>query len=245
MLKKIQDKDTPHPSVRVKKGIELIQSHRHHGTNLDELLPTLASSTADLRAIANKSFGDAIEWLEVVNHSRWTRPPGSCPDIASRQTNLSQLKETLQEFRLAKQFQLLEPFRDMFDEAGNLRPNVISTVRWSTTPLFRCHVFTSGLIFFVESLIELLESLLEIEKANPKSRIQLPSAFAKMLVKSANETNAAGNPLDLGTSDHDDDGGADDASSTETLVESKHPDKKKEKKTKAYRMFQFCLCTLQ
>ena len=220
-------------NYRTRKQFDDATKHRHPGTGLDDLVPIVARSTADLRAAADKGLNDAIEWLDVVNHSRWTKVPASAAAITVREANLASLKSALSEFRSSKHFEPLEPYRDLFDDSGNLRPHVRKTLRVSASSVFRCNVFMSTLIAFSAALTELLEMLLEIERANPKARIQLPSAFARMLVKTANIRSGTINPLDMGNGEaEDEDEVSDDASSTETLVEEKH--KAKVKKAKTY-----------
>lgn len=219
-------------SQRIKKHYEHMQKHRHRGTTLDDLIPVVASSTAELRAAADKSFEDAIAWLDAVNHSRWTKPAASVGDITVREANLARLQETLAEFRATGQFNVLEPYRELFDKEGNIRSESKHAIRASAPTVFRCNVFTSTLISFTITLVEFLELLLKVERENPKSRIQLPTAFAKMLMKSANSSSSGGNPLDLGTGNAEDDNSASD--STETLVEEKKEKAKKAKNAKIY-----------
>jgi hypothetical protein len=216
--------------MRVKKHFDTMKKDRHPGTHLDELVPIIASSTAELRQAAATALDGAVTWIDTVNHSRWSKPPPNAADITVRETNLAGLKETLAEYRATKHFELLDPYRQLFDEAGNVRPESHAAVRASAPTIFRCNVFTSSLISFSLMLIELLELLLSIERANPKAKIQLPSAFAKMLVKAANDTSAGGNPLDLGNGQNVDKDNS--ASSTDTLVAGQK--EKKRKSTKAY-----------
>ena len=216
----------------MKQHIQHTEKHRHRGTKLEDLVPILAASTADLRTAAEKSFDDAILWIDAVNHSRWTKPPTSAGDISLRQANLARLKETLAEFRSTKQFEVLNPYHELFDKNGDIQPESRHAVRASSPSVFRCNIFTSTLVSFCITLVELLELLLKTETENPTSRIQLPTAFAKMLVKSANASSSGGNPLDLGTGNTED--RSDSSDSTSTLVEEKKEKAKKVKKDKVY-----------
>jgi len=219
-------------SHRVQKHFEHMKKHRHRGTKLDDLIKIVESSTFDLRSAAEKGFDDAIAWLDAVNHSRWTKPPTSVGDLSVRETNLARLRATLAEFRATGQFEVLEPYRELFDKDGNLRHESRHALRASAPSVFRCNVFTSTLIAFCITLIELLELLVKIESENPKSRIQLPTAFAKMLVSSANSPSAAGNPLDLSAGHAEDDNDSTDSAST--LVDEKKEKAKKVKDAKVY-----------
>lgn len=230
-LFKVSEEEESNTNYRVKKAVNTMEKHRHPGTKLDDLFPIIASSTADLRAAAQTGLEDGMKWLDTANHSRWTKPPKTATDISVREANLARLKEALADFRATKHFEVLEPYRNLFDEAGNIKPESYRIVRSSTPTVFRCNVLTSSLISFSIALVDFLELLISVEKANPKAKIQLPSAFAKMLVKSANEKTGGGSPLDLGTGnneDHDSEA----ASSTETLVEGKK--KKAAKKAKTF-----------
>jgi hypothetical protein len=231
-LFKVSREDESHTNHRIKHAVNHMEKHRHAGTKIDDLLPIIASSTSDLRSAAKTGLDDAIKWLDVANHSRWTRPPKGATEISFREANLARLKETLAEFRATKHFELLKPYRELFDERGNVRPEAATAMRASTPTVFRCNVFTSSLISFSIVLVGFLELLLEVERANPKARIQLPAAFAKMLVKSVNDKSGGGNPLDLGTGNSEDDS-SDGASSTTTLVENKKEKVKKATRAKA------------
>lgn len=230
-LVNVPKEEESHTNHRIKRAIGDMEKRRHPGTLLDDLFPILDTCTADLRSAAQTSLEDAINWIDVVNHSRWTKPPKNATDISTREANLVRLKEALAEFRSTKHFQILEPYRDLFDENGVIKPSSHTIVRASTPSVFRCNVFTSSLISFCLSLVGFVELLIMIEKANPKAKIQLPSAFAKMLIKSANEKTGGGNPLDLGTGTNEEDD-SDVASSTSTLVEQKK--EKVKKKAKSY-----------
>ncbi|WVR05967.1 hypothetical protein IAU60_002995 [Kwoniella sp. DSM 27419] len=240
-FKKFTEDPLPHTTVRSKSHFDTMEKHIDHAHSLAGLLPILADSTADLRAACSKSLDDVSDWLLLVNHTRWKKKPASAPPIAEREANLQAVRATLDEFRQGKHFAVLEPYKEYFDPStGKLYPHQLEKHRSASRDLFRCFVFTSTLIGFALTLIELLELLLEIERANPKSRIQLPKAFAKSAVKTANEK-SAGNPLDLGSDgsttdvhegvqpdEHDDD-----HSSTSTAVEKeKGKNKKEEKKQK-------------
>jgi hypothetical protein len=231
-LFKVSREEESHTNHRIKHAVNHMEKHRHAGTKIDDLLPIIASSTSDLRSAAKTGLDDAIKWLDVANHSRWTRPPKGATEISFREANLARLKETLAEFRATKHFELLKPYRELFDERGNVRPEAATAMRASTPTVFRCNVFTSSLISFSIVLVGFLELLLEVERANPKARIQLPAAFAKMLVKSVNDKSGGGNPLDLGTGNSEDDS-SDGASSTTTLVENKKEKVKKATRAKA------------
>lgn len=197
--------------------MDMTRKHQHPGTDLDELLPSVASSTEDLRRASDTALEDAMTWLDAVNHSRWRRPPASLPSLEHRENNLANLKRALEEYRSDKHFAVLEPYRGIFDDKGKLKPGHARRIRYSTPSLFRCHVFTSNLIAYNKNLVQVLELLLQVERANPKAKIQMPTAFAKKLVESANQSDGT-NPLDRGTDmtdfDHSDDASTSSGAST-------------------------------
>ncbi|WWC66524.1 uncharacterized protein I206_100427 [Kwoniella pini CBS 10737] len=227
-----------HSIVRVKAHVDKMEQHTEEIHSLTGLLPILAASTADLRRNSAKALDDISEWLLLVNHTRWKKKPANAPTIAQREENLNAVKESLKQFRESRHFDMLEPYKDSFDPTtGKLKEHLVEKYRYSSRDLFRCFVFTSTLIAFTIDLVELLELLLQIEKDNPKSKIQLPNAFTKNVVKSANEK-GGGNPLDMGTDDHssldindriEEDDHEDQRSETSTVVEKKQKPKKEKK----------------
>ncbi|WWD17770.1 hypothetical protein CI109_102211 [Kwoniella shandongensis] len=201
-LKNMDESPLPHPVTRAKDHFKRMDEQTTPSQSLEQLLPLMEESTSELRLASTKALDDIATWLYLVNHTRWKKVPANATPIAEREANLAAVKASLAEFRASKHFVLLEPYREHFDhETGTIKKGRFETHRASSRALFRCFVLTSNLIAFSLVLIELLEMLLQIERANPKSKIQLPNAFAKMLVKSANDKQGGGNPLDLGLND--------------------------------------------
>lgn len=242
----------PHPTVGAQKHWQRLEEHNHPSRSLDALVPILNESSADLRQASTKALKDISQWLTLVNHTRWKKVPADAPPLSQREENLENVKRALEAFRASKQFDVLEPYREFFDPiTGEIKPEALESYRYLTRDLFRVYVLTSNLINFTLSLVTFLSLLLEIEKANPKSKIQLPNKFAKMLLKNANDKSGGGNPLDMGLKDTDGmdetsgrtseateddvDDDDDDESVTPTTVEKKKDKKKKkEKKRRVY-----------
>lgn len=247
----MQENAMPHPTVGAQKHWERLEKHNHPSRSLDALVPILNESSADLRQASVKALKDISQWLTLVNHTRWKKVPADAPPISQREENLENVKRALKEFRASKQFAVLEPYRQFFDPVtGEIKPEALESYRYVTRDLFRAYVLTSNLTNFALSLISFLSLTLEIERANPKAKIQLPNKFAKMLIKNANDKNGGGNPLDMGLKDTDgideasgrtseateddvDDDDNDDASETSLAVKKKE---KKEKKKRVYGM---------
>ncbi|ADV25553.1 Conserved hypothetical protein [Cryptococcus gattii WM276] len=249
-----QENPMPHPTVGAQKHWERLEEHNHPSRSLDALVPILNESSADLRQASTKALKDISQWLTLVNHTRWKKVPADAPPLSQREENLENVKRALEAFRASKQFDVLEPYREFFDPiTGEIKPEALESYRYLTRDLFRVYVLTSNLINFTLSLVTFLSLVLEIEKANPKSKIQLPNKFAKMLLKNANDKSGGGNPLDMGLKDMDgmdeasgrtseatedvvddvDDDG-DESVTTTTVEKKKDKKKKKEKKKRVY-----------
>ncbi|WVQ77075.1 hypothetical protein IAR50_006758 [Cryptococcus sp. DSM 104548] len=194
----------PHPHYHSKKRIEQARQLAEPAKSLEGLLPVLADSSADLREQSIKALRDIKDWLFLVNHTRWKKVPADSPPITQREENLENLKQALQEFRASKQYALLEPYKGLFDpNTGVLKEDMLHSFRLTSHDLSRAMVLTATIVPFALSLISLLELLLEIERANPKAKLQFPKRFAKMLLKAANDKNGNPNPLDMGLKDTD------------------------------------------
>ncbi|WVQ85239.1 hypothetical protein IAT38_007404 [Cryptococcus sp. DSM 104549] len=240
----------PHSALRTKEHIGRITRYTNPEHSFANLLPVLATCTSPLRQACTRSLNDLSSWFFLVNHTRWKRVPKDAAPIAEREENLAEVRRTLQEFRESRQFALIDQFRDSFDlETGELKSDLIQAHRYGTRELSRCCVLIANLISFAVTLIELLELQLDIERRNPKSKIQWPNAFAKMLVKVANDKNGGGNPVDMGLKDTngvaggDDEGVVEDEQEEESSIagssnakkaKEKKEKEKKEKKNKVY-----------
>jgi hypothetical protein len=197
-IKKRSEATHSHPAPRFEQHAKLAEKYRLDNTSLDDLLPILADSIAPLRSAAETCLHSAISWLDELNHTRWRKPKPESPSITVREGNLSRLRSEIDAFRQSGHFEMLKPFREAFDENGQLKPELVGMYKYTGKDLFRCHVFTTNLVYFSLVLTEMLELLLDTERRNPKAKMQLPSKFAQHLVKSANDTEGGGNPLDMG-----------------------------------------------
>lgn len=227
-----------HPQVRLDQAKEMYQSHKRDGYDLDDLMPILAESTAALRKACRISLERCSRWLDEVNHSRWTKRK-STSSLAERETSIAALKEELEGYRAKGQFAMMDRFRDHFDTNGNITAAGQADVRYTARDMFMCNVFTSNLVAFALSVIEFQEMLLEMERKAPKAKIQLPGAFAKMLLKTANDKQVS-NPLEIGTGPEDHSTGGE---SQDTLVDEKdEKGSKKDKKARTYCMSSCSRC---
>lgn len=200
-MKKMASVPNIHPAPRFEQHMKLSQEYRLENTSLDDLLPILALSSRPLRSAAEMALNGAIVWLEEVNHTRWRTPEDDPLGASVRQSNLDRLRMELDEFRKSRSFAVLENFEDAFDDRGVLKTEMARVYVYSARGLFRCFVFATSLVYFVDVLIELLELLLEIEERNPKATFQLPTRFVRGLVRTANDRYGGGSPLDMGVQD--------------------------------------------
>lgn len=182
------------------------------GADYATLLPMLESATGPLRQVANQSLQESIDFLHTLNHSRWTSPKNSTP-TSVREDNLARLRTALSEFKSTGQFELLDNFKTLFDERTGQPKELIPALTHAARNLFRCQVFITTLGSYTVILIEWLELLLEIEKANPKPAFQFPGGGAKAVVAAANDKEGGNNPMGMGVD-------SDDTSSSDTLVET-------------------------
>lgn len=198
------------------------------GTDYASLFSALESSTAEVRHAAAEALQESIDVLYTLNHSRWFGAPKGATPISVRESHVDRLRTALEEFKTEGQFRLLDNYKDLFDSHTGEPKRSIPALTHAARNLFRCQVFTTTLAGFGFVLVEWLELLLEIERANPKPAFQFPGGTAKAAVAAANDKEGGGNPLGMGVSN-------DDASSTSTLVEgNERGDMKKHKERRAY-----------
>lgn len=192
------------------------EKNRHPGTSMDDLIPLLRDSTANLRSAASDALAEGMKWLEGVNHSRWKASKNATP-IGTREEMLAKLKSELALYRSEGRHVLLGPFENAFDANGHLIFSKIGRLRYSTRDLFTTFLLSTHLTYFCGELIEFLELLMETEKASPGNKWNFPKKVAKAVKENAGDQGSGGNPIDLGR--HDD-------RSEETLVEDKERNEK-------------------
>lgn len=216
-----------------------------------ELLPILKQSSQRLRTACTGGLAGGIHWLEWTNTHRWRRgskayPPGEGVQdgLMKRKAAIEELKDALGEFRTAEHIKLLEPFRELFDsETGDFKnhPDNLSDAdafQLSTRSLFVSFVFVTNLISYSTTLIDFLETLLEIEARSPKNKIQWPTALRKIAKIAMSHGGAAINPLEIGTQDVDaetDSSDDEDDSSTSTMQDKKREAKEQRRQKTAER----------
>lgn len=186
------------------------------GRNIVQLLPILKQSSQRLRTACVDGLAGGIEWLEWTNTHRWARgnkayPPGESVEegLRKRKAAIEELKDALEEFRTVEHIKLLEPFRELFDEeTGDFKdhPDNMSDAdafRLSTRSLFISFVFVTNLISYATTLIDFLQTLLEVEARSPRNKIQWPTALRKIVKIAMSHNGTVVNPLEIGTEDID------------------------------------------
>lgn len=158
------------------------------GKSLEDLIPILKSSTADLRSAAQDGLQASIEWLDMINNTRWKKQPADFPSVETRQAKLHRLREALYEFRNGGTNEILAPFENMFNlSTGQLKEHYATHLTGSSRGLFRCFTFTSTLVGFCTALIDMLELLVEIELGTPKNKFQFPGKFVQEVVRNVSD----------------------------------------------------------
>ena len=222
----------------MKRLYDDMEQSQLESARFDLLMPILQRSTAPLLAAAKTSLGDCIDWIDQINHYRWKKLPADAKTIEQRQASLDALQASLEAFKARGQFEMIVPFEGSFDSTTKqLRTEHGLPYVSSARDLFRCYVFTTGLVDYCATLVELQQLLLEKERATPKARLQFPTAFAKMLFKEANDGRGPSNPLGIGVPAQSADEDVDDNSSQETLVDDKALSRTHKEKAKGHRRY--------
>ncbi|CAK9785943.1 hypothetical protein CC85DRAFT_328300 [Cutaneotrichosporon oleaginosum] len=211
-LKAQVENPLPYATSRSKNMYErVITSEKGAGSNLEDLLPELKAETADLRAAAEGAFAGGIDFLDVINNSRWKKTPKSLPGPEARQANLARLRASLATFRASGNSMALERFRTHFDaDTGRLLEWEGKAGGGSPRGLFRCFQFTATLTGFCLALIDWLELLELIELGTPANKFQFPGKFVQEVVRTVNDSSAQGEVTGLSArgdvvDGHDDD----------------------------------------
>lgn len=206
---------------------------------IEQLLPILERSSSRLRTACQSGLDGGIEWLEWTNTHRWYRGNKAYPKDESVQQGLEkrkaaivELQDALEEFRTIEHIKLLEPFRSLFDaETGDFKnhPDNMSDAdafKLSSRSLFTSFVFVTNLISYSTTLIEFLQTMLEVEARSPRNKVQWPTAFRKIAKIAMSRGGSAINPLEIGTQDVEADRESDseegDDSTASTLVDAKN-----------------------
>lgn len=191
----LESSPIPHQTSRVTRQTEYMEKSEKMGSrSLDDLIPLLKLSTAELRFAAQDALQTAIDWLDMINNTRWKKTPADALPVEAREAKLQRLRDALRDFRSDGTKQILEPFRDMFDmTTGQLKDEYKAHLTGSSRGLFRCFTFTSTLVGFCTALISLLELLVDIDVGTPKNKFQFPGKFVQSVVQTVSDDSSVDN----------------------------------------------------
>lgn len=219
----------PHHTNRSKmEAVATVDAEQSSGRSLEDLLPVLELSTRELRQAAQDALNGAAAFLDEINNTRWKKAPADAPTTADRDKQRQHLADTLAQYRKSGHFEILAPFKDLFDPVtGELKPAPEKHLTGSIRGLFRCFVFTSSLISFCVTLQQYLDYVHLIEISNPKSKLQFPGKFVESVVENATDPSTGDNQYGLGVNEPLQDNDFDDHSSATSSTSKTHKGKKK------------------
>lgn len=238
-LKEHMEDPLPHATVQSKAMYHnLVQAEKSSGRNLEDLMPQLKSETAELRSAAEVAFQGGIDYLDMINSTRWKKTPKDFYAPEVRQANLLRLRAALGEFRVSGGNQALSKFKDYFD------PQTGRLLEWGARPgsgsprgLFRCFQFTASLTAFCIALIDWLQLIEVIELGTPNNKFQFPGKFVQEVVRNVNDNTAGSNDFDLSVRDDlvDHGGDVDSDADDRTLNDDDSEDSRKRRKNRRSR----------
>ncbi|KZT59231.1 hypothetical protein CALCODRAFT_450301 [Calocera cornea HHB12733] len=178
-----------------------------HGHDLDNLLPLLLDGTRGLLAACEGALKGRIEWLRYVNSTRWRGSKSQKEEESAYEEAKAQVeavRTALASLRGEQRLRVLEPFEKFFDPAsGNLLEEIRQRADeriFAANSLFLCFVFGTTLKAYAETLLELLDVLVELQRKRARNRLWFPSGFGKigrkLLARHADE----GTGLEMGVS---------------------------------------------
>lgn len=202
-LKEEVEHPLPHSTPQTKALYHtLISAEKNSGRNFEDLLPELKAETAELRSAAEVAFQGGIDFLDMINNTRWKGTPKDFYAPEVRQANLIRLRAALSEFRETGRNKALSNFKDYFD------PKTGELLDWgragggSPRGLFRCFQFTSTLTGFCVALVDWLALVELIELGTPKNKIQVMGKFVREVVRNVNDSTTGTNDFDLSVKDN-------------------------------------------
>lgn len=219
---------------RLSKLHNLMNEKEQGARTIVQLLPILKQSSERLRTACYGGLAGGIEWLEWTNTHRWSRAMDT-DGLMKRKAAIDELRDALEEFRTVEHMKLLEPFRELFDpETGDFKdhPDSMSDAdafRLSTRSLFTSFVFVTNLISYSTTLIDFLQTLLEVEARSPKNKIQWPTALRKIARIAMSREKTSMNPLEIGTQDVDAETDSEDESDDEDLKKQQAKEQRRQK----------------
>lgn len=186
-------------SLRVRDTFRLIHTRRiahlqelRQNLRIEDLLPTLRSTTKDLRSACTAAIKAASNALVVINTQRYKRRfPGQAAkarrvveeEVMDVEAALKNLVTAIDTYRAKNRYDLLEPFTTIINSHTKLTSMVDEEGRppFSLRTLSLCFVFQSNLLWVADALKSLLTLLLDAQKKRPDCQLWWPTQIGKLL----------------------------------------------------------------
>ncbi|KAG8885135.1 hypothetical protein FRB98_002000 [Tulasnella sp. 332] len=184
-------------SLRVRDTFRLIHTRRiatkheaDQNLRIEDLMPTLRSTTEDLRVACVDAAKAASNALIVINTQRYKRKlpwlAGKLRKIEEEEVldvvvALNNLRAAIETYKTQKRFELLQPFSSLID-SHNAAPMVDEHGHppFSLRTLFICFVFQSNILWTADSLRSLLALILDAQKKRPEGQLWWPTQLSRL-----------------------------------------------------------------
>ncbi|KAI5476687.1 hypothetical protein MNV49_007401 [Pseudohyphozyma bogoriensis] len=161
----------------------IIQSEATHSHDLGSLLPILESASAPLRTAGDDALLGAMTWLAETNKARWHKVDAKKveEDYQVQKKRIDVLETALEEYRATGRQKLYEPFKDRFDEKGELLPvENGEQLNFSPSSLFLCFTASHQLVKYAEGLLSFLRTLSELEHKRRVNKVWWSTGLRKV-----------------------------------------------------------------
>ncbi|KAG8864530.1 hypothetical protein FRB96_005033 [Tulasnella sp. 330] len=212
-------------NFHIRDTFRLIQTRRlaaqheiHQRLRIEDLMPTLRSTTEDLRKACMDAAKAASKALTVINTQRYKQKlPWLSKklrrieeeEVLDTAATLEYLHTAIHAYKHTNRFELLQPFSSLID-SDNASPLVDEHGHppFSLRTLFLCFVFQSNLLWAAEALKSLLALVLEAEKKRPDGQLWWPTHVNRILTfilrdSGTSPLDSAWAPLDIPPAEED------------------------------------------
>ena len=152
-----------------------IAMESEHGLRLDDILPLLHDSTADLRMACAEALGAAQGLIIEINDTRWFRSAKDLPDKeAALNAALERLRANAESFKADRRLAIVKPFIPMLavaDEKGRF------SGRTPLRSLVVCSSFSAQLLVLSDGILDLLELIQATSHKRQKARLWAPNGL--------------------------------------------------------------------
>lgn len=143
--------------------------HSDDTIHQEEIFPLVYAATGDLRQSCINSLNAVIDILDRVNHYRWTKAPGSDPNLNAK---IDELRSCLQDFKKDRRLSVLEPFKHVIGVSSSTISN-----NAPRRMLFFAFTYEANLIWLAESLLEMLDIIAGLALKHPYPRLWAPKGL--------------------------------------------------------------------